>query len=390
MTDELSAIERYNHLARQGAAVTADSLGQLTGATVRSRATDVRLTVPAGIADRLGDRPYVAIQADFDGHLDGAAAIAIAREDVRTVTETMGADDALHQSGLETIGNLAVSGFVDVLANAFQEAIYLTPPRVVEGAGAEVLPLEEYASDEWIITIASQLELVDHVLDLELVMLPDGEGLFHALDPSDRDGSALERIVRIGDLAREGTEQAAGHLSMMTGLEADLALSRLRFATVEAIPTEADPGNVVGTVFELEDAPGGYLALLFEEEAAKRVVDAMVPTDDPFDDWAGMDKSAIEELGNVTTSGLIDGWAEAQGSTIAHSPPEFVADDRVAILGAVANRLALEQSTAVIGDAAISLDGGAVACEIYLLPRHPLLREALDDLMSDDRTDGDG
>ena len=94
-----------------------------------------------------------------------------------------------------------------------------------------------------------------------------------------------------------------------------------------------------------------------------------------------MDKSAIKELGNIMTSGFIDGWANVLETTIEHSPPEFVHEMGAAIVSPIAARLGTQQEHAFVIDSTVRTDDGAVSCSLYALPNERELMAALDELL---------
>lgn len=382
MSTDLVALDRVNTLAREGAANTASAIERLTGEPARAALTDIRITRRESLDRRYETSDYVGVHADFSGHVDGTAVIAMESSDAKTVAKAVGAEEGLIDSGLESMGSMAASSFVDVIANAAGSSIELEPPELVDTDRARLIP-ESAKYDEWIVTITSEFELPERVLGLEVVIVPEQYSVVTAMDPSDGGTAAVEKLVAIGELTRDGAESAAEHVSMMTGFDASVSVSRIRFAPIESIVEASDSGLAVGTVFELEETPEGYFALLFDEEAATRVADAMLPDgigDKPT--WAGMGQSAISELGNIVTSGFIDGWADAMGGTLAHSPPSFVADDRVALLSSLTSDLATDEVAGVIVDAEVILEGGAVGCTLHALPTRDGLELALDRIVT--------
>lgn len=372
MSTELATLSRFNQIASKGARQTASALEELTGEPAAAPVTDIRLTRRNALKRRFDAEAYAGVHAGFSGHLDGTALVAMPQQDVQSIATALGAEDELIDSSLQSVGNIATSGYVDCIADAADSIITLDPPTIVDD-GSPLIPAN--TSDEWVLTITSSFELMDRVLDLEVVLLPDSSTLF---DSAPVRSSAIERLAAIGELTDEGAANAAEHLEMMTGLPATVSVSRIRFAPVEGAVGVASADAAVGTVFELREQPHGYFALLFDEQAATAVADAMVPDGlDGQPDWTGMGKSAISELGNVVTSGFIDGWANAMGGTIAHSPPTFVADDRRAVVSSLVSRLPDAGTSSVIVDAEISLDGGSVACSLHTLPTRDGLEHAL-------------
>ena len=97
-----------------------------------------------------------------------------------------------------------------------------------------------------------------------------------------------------------------------------------------------------------------------------------------------MHRSAIREIGNLMTSGFVDGWANALGSTTEISPPELVNDDGPAIVNALAARLGRDQEYAFVHDSSIVTPDEEINCDLYALPDEAELRRALDRLAIDD------
>jgi len=134
----------------------------------------------------------------------------------------------------------------------------------------------------------------------------------------------------------------------------------------------------VGSVFEMNGLPSGYFLLLFDEPSANSVASAMMPGDSDIND--SMLKSAIEELGNILTSGFIDGWANTLQTTIDHSPPEYVRDTGAKVIHDVVGRLDGDQEYAFAIDSAIEIGGRETQCRIYVLPDRDELTQALDEI----------
>jgi chemotaxis protein CheC len=98
---------------------------------------------------------------------------------------------------------------------------------------------------------------------------------------------------------------------------------------------------------------------------------------------AAMQQSAIQEIGNIVTSGFIDGWANALETTIDISPPTYVDDIGSAIIDPLATELAQAQEYAFLIDSAIRTQNDEFTCDIYALPNEAELREALDHLAAE-------
>jgi chemotaxis protein CheY-P-specific phosphatase CheC len=88
-----------------------------------------------------------------------------------------------------------------------------------------------------------------------------------------------------------------------------------------------------------------------------------------------MTEEAIKELGNIITSGFIDGWANTLQSSIEHSPPEFVRDAGSETIRMVRRRLSKQQEYAFTIETTIEIEGETA--ELYVLPGTRELAEAL-------------
>ena len=78
---------------------------------------------------------------------------------------------------------------------------------------------------------------------------------------------------------------------------------------------------------ELVEPPHGHVLFLFNAESAKQLAGGMIgdmadspPASEGFSD---MERSAIQEIGNIMTSGFIDGWANVLETTIDMGTPTF-------------------------------------------------------------------
>jgi len=124
--------------------------------------------------------------------------------------------------------------------------------------------------------------------------------------------------------------------------------------------------------------PSGYLVVLFDEQSAKTVASSMMPGGGSDEDGIGtMTEGAIKELGNIMTSGFIDGWANVLGTSIEHTPPNFVHDMGSAIMSPVVGKLGKQQDYAFVIDSTIEIDGHQGRCDIYALPNERELARAL-------------
>ncbi|AQL42703.1 chemotaxis protein [Halorientalis sp. IM1011] len=153
----------------------------------------------------------------------------------------------------------------------------------------------------------------------------------------------VRKLHLFNGLAKEGAETVADNLQQMSGLETAASVSKLNFLDFDDVGThlrtETESDSHVGIYTELEDAPHGYLLFLVSRAEAKRLANAMLgqgaEAEADGSGFTDMQKSAIQEVGNIMTSAFIDGWANVLGTTIAHSPPHFAYGDSETMLSEI-------------------------------------------------------
>lgn len=381
----------FNRLAAKGAEHAAESLSSLTGVEMAVDVTDITLLTQADLQEAFGGREYAGVKIGFEGGLNGETVLAFRRGDVGALLSSLlpGHDpspdeelDAMARSGVEEVGNITIGGFIDGWANHLGTGIDITPPEYVAAEGTGVLPDHAFRGDGGVILFQSELKSrrVGSEFEFGLYMLPQYEALTKLL--AERSGDDEAGLLPLGALSRfnrmtsEGAANAAEHLTTMTGVETDVEVSQLRFLPIEDVPIHVGDRRRAGTAFELSGATDGYLLVLFDERSAEVVADEMTPME-TGDGIGELERSALEEIGNVMTSGFIDGWANVLGTSIEHSPPEFVHDMGSAIVDPMIGRLAECRDHAFVIDSTIETETREVACDIYTLPEERDLTAAL-------------
>ena len=390
MQIDIDSLETYNGLARDGARSAAQSLSQLTGIDATVEVTNVSLMSPSDLKYEYLGGEFTGVRIDLDGALDGETVLTFderARETIADVLAPNGGE-AMRRSSIKEVGNILTSGFVDGWADHLGAVVDISPPTYLEGTGADVLPANLMDADDQVFVFRSRVESASGSLEFQILLVPDRESLVEALDPAADDAIPFEKLEVFNEMTKTGAEQAADNITTMTGLETDLEVNRMRFVPIEEVPPTVGDKRYVGTVMEYDGEPSGYLVILFDRPSAEAVVDALVPTETDGG-WGGMEQSAMKELGNIMTSGFIDGWANVLESSIDHSPPTFVSDMGSSILSPIVGRMARSQEHAFLLDSVIRTDGdGVFRCELLALPDEAELRAVLDDLLVEraDRT----
>ncbi|RAW44457.1 chemotaxis protein CheC [Halorubrum sp. 48-1-W] len=397
MRVDVRALGACNRLAERGAERAANALGELTGSDLAVEVTGASVATGEDLAEAFSGRESIGVRVGLDGGLEGAAVLAFDAEQIDGLLSVLPGSASMGRSAVTEVGNIALGGFLDGWANYLGRAIDMTPPRYFEADGAAVLPDGALAGDG-VFLFESRLDATGTDLDFSIYMLPDSgpfrdlvvgktataatagaEGAGGTAGGANATAVPYESLSTFASLAKRGSANAADNVGMMTGLETTVDVSRLRFVPLADVPSEVGTEPHAGTVFELRGKPSGYLAILFSEASAAAVAEAMLPTE-PDEPLGGMAENALRELGNVMTSGFIDGWANVLGTSISHSPPEFVHDIGSATVSPLVASLSRRQDYGFVIDATIRTEGVQARCDVYALPDERELAAALERL----------
>jgi two-component system chemotaxis sensor kinase CheA/chemotaxis protein CheC len=398
MRVDVRALGACNRLAERGAKQAAGALSDLTGTDLAVEVTGASVASGEDLAESFAGRESIGVSVGLRGGLDGEAVLAFDAVNADALLSLLPGGQSMERSAVTEVGNIALGGFLDGWANYLGKAIDMSPPRYFEADGAAVLPDGALAGDG-VFLFESRLDATTTDLDFSIYMLPDSgpfrdlvvgktapaatAGAEAAAGGGDAAGGSTavpyESLSTFASLAKRGSANAADNISMMTGLDTTVDVSRLRFVPLADVPAEVGVEPHAGTVFELQGEPSGYLAILFEEESAAAIAESMLPSE-PDEPLGGMAENALCELGNVMTSGFIDGWANVLGTSITHSPPEFVHDIGSATISPLVAKLSRRQDYGFVIDAAIQTEGLQARCDVYALPDERELARALDRL----------
>jgi chemotaxis protein CheC len=393
MQIDIESLETYNRLARDGSQSAAAALSQLIGIETHVEVTNVSLLSPADLRYEFVGREFAGVRVGLEGALSGETVLAFDDRGRETITDVLvGGDDEMAESSIREVGNIMTSGFIDGWADHLNRAIDVMPPEYVQGSGEEFRPDGVAEGDEQVLLFRSRVRTVEDAVDFRICLMPERAALEDAMEPPDGTGIDFEKLEVFNEMTRTGAATAADNITQMTGIETDLEVNRLSFVPVEEVPSAVGDERYVGTVMQYQGGLEGYLVILFDQPSAQAVANSLVPGSADGDSWGKMEQSALEELGNIMTSGFIDGWANVLESEIEHSPPSFVADMGSSIMSPIVGRIAAGQEHAFMLDSTIETDDDrAFRCELYALPNEAELTDALDRLLIEraDRTEAD-
>ncbi|MFB6122462.1 MAG: chemotaxis protein CheC [Haloferacaceae archaeon] len=360
MRVDLASLGTFNRIGTAGARKAADALSTLTGAQTRVETTKINFA-PVDSVSALFDDVETAVAIEFDGGLEGHALLVFDANSAEYVLDALGED--ADETYLHEVANILTSSFVDGWAEQLDDTIDIATPSTVEEPPHRV-PDADLADFSFV--FESDLGVGDDH-ECRFYLLPDPQSFLEMLQESEQnssEGVSVRELSAFIRLTAAGAETVATNLETMTGIETDVSVSHLDFVPVEDVANVVDAEEYVGTVFQFTGTIEGFLAVMFAADGANAVADALVPGDAGEE---GLRRSAIEEIGNVTASGFVDGWANAMGTTIDHSVPDFVDDMGKAVLESIAVQLGQSQEFAYVFDVTITA-GEPLTCRLFAFP----------------------
>ncbi|AFZ73135.1 chemotaxis protein CheC [Natronobacterium gregoryi] len=129
----------------------------------------------------------------------------------------------------------------------------------------------------------------------------------------------IRELETYQELAHDGAQAAADSLSQLTGIGTNVRVTNVSLMSPEDLENEFFAKEFAGVCIDLSGEISGQVALAFDEQGREAITDKLVPADDPE-----KKKSSIKEVGNIMTSGFVDGWANYLNATIKSSPPTYI------------------------------------------------------------------
>jgi chemotaxis protein CheC len=111
----------------------------------------------------------------------------------------------------------------------------------------------------------------------------------------------------------------------MSGMNAEIEMAKINFLHIDDVKKHIGNRNAVGIHIELTESPYGYVLFILDPRDSKRLAQSMIPGDPDTNSsgFTSMEKSAIQEIGNIMTSSYIDGWANVLNTTVNMTTPTF-------------------------------------------------------------------
>lgn len=137
----------------------------------------------------------------------------------------------------------------------------------------------------------------------------------------------IRKLGLFNKMAKQGGNTVANHLGQMTGMQTEMEITKINFIDIPDIKAHIGDEEQIGISVEMTEQPYGHVLFLFNARDAKELASGMMggmaSAETAETGFSDMERSAIEEIGNIMTSGFIDGWANVLNTTIDMSTPTF-------------------------------------------------------------------
>jgi chemotaxis protein CheC len=181
----------------------------------------------------------------------------------------------------------------------------------------------------------------------------------------------IRKLGLFNRMAKEGGNTVADHLSQMTGMETEMEITKINFIDVPDIRTHVGDAEQIGISIELLEPPHGHILFLLEADSAKNLAHGMIgdmgETDPSGTGFTDMERSAIQEIGNIMTSGFIDGWANVLETTIDIGTPTFIFGPGSGMVDDLVG--GRDADVALMFDSRVHATASNVDVKVYTFPR---------------------
>jgi chemotaxis protein CheC len=192
----------------------------------------------------------------------------------------------------------------------------------------------------------------------------------------------VRKLEIFNEMAKAGASKVSDHLNQMSGLNTEIEVSKINFLDMEDVKTHLGTEEQVGIFVELNEPPYGYVLFMLDPAGSKRLAQGMVGSmggDEEADGlFTDMERSAMQEIGNIMTSGFIDGWANVLDTTIDMSTPSFIFGPSAAIIDEMGGWP--DEEIAFVIDSTIVAADADVEVTVYTFPKLTALVDLIQDI----------
>jgi len=179
----------------------------------------------------------------------------------------------------------------------------------------------------------------------------------------------VRKLEVFNRISKEGSRTVADSLGQMTGVDAAIEVAKINLLHMEDVKTHLGDETRVGIHVQLTEPPHGYVLFLLGPADSKKLAGLMLPGggDEDVDGFSEMERSAIQEIGNILTSGYIDGLANVLETTIDMGTPQFTYGPANGIIQEMGGWP--DEEIVFVLDSQITADGEDIDLTVYTFPK---------------------
>ncbi|OUJ18210.1 Chemotaxis protein CheC flagellar motor switch protein [Methanonatronarchaeum thermophilum] len=390
MKIQIDSLGSFNRMAMKGADTAAKSLSMMVNQDIDVEITKVDFIPIEELSKQMDQNKYRGVSITYQGGLQGGSILVFppkgARKIVKSVMPLAG-DEAgdefgeMEQSAIQEIGNIMTSGFIDGWADMLQTDIDISTPNYIEDNWNNMVEQEinQNANTDFIIAFVSKMKTVGKSIKFYFYMFPEPNSLENALNsqstkkqkPIDTEG-----LRKLNEVTKTSANQISENLSMMTQMPTKLQILNLNFVPIEEVGNGFSNGSCIANVFKFEGSLSGYVMIKFSEKSAKDLTTNLLGKK-PENGFGEMEQSAIQEIGNIMTSGFIDGWADMLQTDIDISTPNYMHDMGKSIVQSVLSLMAEDQKYVFLFDTKIDAADQEFESDVYVFFENKSIRQSL-------------
>lgn len=177
----------------------------------------------------------------------------------------------------------------------------------------------------------------------------------------------LDLLKEIGNI---GSGNAATALSKMVSTKVDMRVPNIEVIdTQKVVDMFEDPEEVtVGVYMSFSGDIEGTILTLLDKESSNVLIKKLLGTEVKNNEYGDMEKSVIQELGNIMTSGYVNAISMFSSLDISVSIPSVCVDMVSSILSVPAVEYGIESDKLILIENVLDLQGDNVNCYFFFMP----------------------
>jgi chemotaxis protein CheC len=187
-------------------------------------------------------------------------------------------------------------------------------------------------------------------------------------------------LARFRALSEESLRRAAESLSGLLGHPVRLTVSSIGVVPVGALPgltAEAVSGPMAGLRVRFSGDAAGQIVILFLLATVFRMLGSLVGGGAGLRSLSEMDRSAVQEVGNILASSFLSGLADLLGKRLMLAPPELHVEDLPALIPRVMAEFEGKGPEVLVVEAHFEDPGQRIEGRFYVLPEAASLNALL-------------